>query len=71
MTLIKTNYGDEEDEENSQKMRKRPKQFDARHILEKYSDFEFGSLQPNEIQLAICKSKGADGFYKCTTVIQF
>lgn len=48
------------------------KGFDARNILDKYADYEFGQQLITEIHLAIMKSSDTNnGFYKCTTSIQF
>lgn len=74
MTLINANSRNDGDDtvDDGPKLQKfRSKNFDARHILEKYADYEFGSQQFNEIHLAIMQSKDADGFYKCTASIQF
>lgn len=60
-----------DDDDDSKSQQFRAKKFDARHILEKYADYEFGSQQFNEIHLAIMQSKDVDGFYKCTACIQF
>lgn len=46
------------------------KSFDARNILDKYADYEFGQQTLTEVHLAIMKSKEKNGFYKCTTSIQ-
>lgn len=62
-TLITTKYA--EDDANKRKLR-----FDARKILEQFSDYEFGSFEMNDIHLAICKSKDEDGYYKLTTNIK-
>lgn len=72
MTLINTDNlkNDDDDETNNSKFRA-SKKFDARHILENYSRYEFGSQRIDEIHLAIMKSKDADGFYKCSASIQF
>ena len=49
----------------------RKKSFDARHMLDKYADYEFGSQLLTEIHLAIMKTHDIkNGFYKCTTSIQ-
>lgn len=50
----------------------RAKGFDARNMLEKYAGYEFGQQTVTEIHLAIMKSSDTNnGFYKCTTSIQF
>lgn len=77
MTIINSNTRNNDDDvdvdvDDGQKLQNfRSKNFDARHILEKYADYEFGSQQFNEIHLAIMQSKDFDGFYKCTASIQF
>lgn len=65
MTLAKTNNA----EQDRQKFRN--KTFDARNILEKYADYDFGSQTVHGIHLAVRRSKDEDGFYKTTTTIQF
>lgn len=47
------------------------KRFDARQILDKYGQYEFGSQELHEIHIAIMRSTDTDGFYKCTTSISF
>lgn len=55
---------------NNNRHKIRPKNFDARNILDKYADYEFGQQTLTEIHLAIMKSNDAkNGFYKCTTSI--
>ncbi|XP_055320538.1 activating signal cointegrator 1 complex subunit 1-like isoform X2 [Sitodiplosis mosellana] len=71
MTLINANNRNDYDDDESKSQKYQARNFDARHILEKYADYEFGSQQFNEIHLAIMQSKDADGFYKCTASIQF
>lgn len=72
MTVINATLAnnDEDDDTNDKKFRT-TKTFDARHILENYSQYEFGSQQIDEIQIAVMHSKDADGFYKCTSSVQF
>lgn len=72
MTLINAMHANknEDDEANNQKFKGR-KTFDARHILENYSQYDFGTQQVNEIHLAILRSTGDDGFYRCTSSVQF
>lgn len=71
MTLINANNANKDDDDESKKQKFNAKHFDARYIMEKYADYEFGSQQFNEIHLAIMQSKDADGFYKCTASIRF
>lgn len=77
MTLIKATKsskgedGDDDDDGNNRN-KIRSKNFDARHILDKYADYKFGEQLITEIQLAILKSNDTqNSFYKCTTSIQF
>lgn len=72
MTLINASQGnnDEDDDTKNKKIHTR-KTFDARHILENYSQYEFGLEHISEIFIAIMQSKADDGFYKCTSSIQF
>lgn len=68
MTLINAKHAKDDQDDESRKIKSK---FDARHILEKYAQCEFGSQEFTEISLAIRRSKDADGFYKCTANIQF
>ncbi|XP_055320542.1 activating signal cointegrator 1 complex subunit 1-like isoform X2 [Sitodiplosis mosellana] len=47
------------------------KSFDAKHILEQYADFVFGSQEVNHIHLVLMSQKDDDGFYKCIARIEF
>lgn len=71
MTLINANHANREEDGNTNVQRFKAKTFDARHIVEKYAQYEFGSQQLDEIYLGIMQSKADDGFYKCTASIQF
>lgn len=44
---------------------KKFKSFDATVILERFSNFDFGHQEVDQIYLAEIKLKGEDGFYKC------
>lgn len=70
MTLINvTNKTDDDDDASSGTA---IKGFDARHILDKYADYNFGEQSLVEIHLAIMKSNDTkNGFYKCSSSIQF
>lgn len=61
MTLLNVKY--------SKKLKN--KSFGANHIMEQYSNFEFGSQEVNQIYLAAMSQKDPDGFYKCIASIQF
>lgn len=65
--------GSRSTEANSNNRNKfRAKGFDARNILDKYADYVFGQQIITEMHLAIMKSSDTNnGFYKCTTSIQF
>ncbi|XP_031617297.1 activating signal cointegrator 1 complex subunit 1-like [Contarinia nasturtii] len=72
MTLINANLTNRDEDGNASAVQKfKAKTFDARHILEKYAQYEFGSQQFNDIYLSIMQTKDVDGFYKCTSTIQF
>lgn len=71
MTVINAKNDKSDDDDEAGNRRKPPKKFDARHILDRYADYEFGSQELNQIHIAVMKSKDADGFYKCTTSIEF
>lgn len=45
---------------------------DAREILTKYADYEFGIQEINEIFLALIRSKATpDGFYEIVSSVKF
>lgn len=71
MTLINASNSNDDGDDEPKTKNNFKKHFDARHILEKYGDFDFGTQQFNEIHLAIMQSKDVDGFYKCTASIKF
>lgn len=45
------------------------KSFDATHIFEYFTEFEFGNQEVNQVLLVEMKEKDADGFYKCIASI--
>ncbi|KAH8290392.1 hypothetical protein KR054_002511 [Drosophila jambulina] len=45
--------------------------FDAREILKRYGDFDFGSAQCQAVHLCVLKSRGEDDFYKITGSLNF
>lgn len=85
MTLINVTNGSTDDDDgdggsgsrskdasSNNRNKSRAKGFDAQNILDKYVDYEFGQQNITEMHLAIMKSSDANnGFYKCTTSIQF
>lgn len=44
--------------------------FDARKILEKYSNYEFGTMQLKEIHLSQRFTRSADGFFEATAILK-
>lgn len=71
MTLINFRNAKDDDDNVQSKSKPTNHNFDARSILEKFSDFEFGSFDVSEIHLAIIGTEDTDGFYKCTTHVTF
>lgn len=84
MTLINVTNGSTDDDDGdgggsssrttdaNNRNKSRANGFDAQNILDKYADYEFGQQNVTKIHLAIMKSSDANnGFYKCTTSIQF
>lgn len=72
MTLINVKHASKDDDDDVQTKFKRTNyEFDARNILENYSDYEFGSFDVSEIHMAIISTEDTDGFYKCTTHVTF
>ncbi|KAH8269615.1 hypothetical protein KR018_010514 [Drosophila ironensis] len=45
--------------------------FDAREILKRFGDYDFGSLKCQAIHLCVPKSTGEDNFYKITGSLKF
>lgn len=54
--------------EHSEEDKKR-KSFDARNILAKFGDFDFGTYRLAEVHLSLRYSSGPDGYYKCISKI--
>lgn len=70
MTLINTRYSLCDDD--GQRKESPRQTIDARQILERLGDFDFGTEQIDEIHLAIMKTEDpTNGFYKCSTSIRF
>lgn len=49
--------------------KRKPKSFDATHILEQFMEFNFGQQNVNQILLVDMKNTDVDGFYKCIASI--
>lgn len=47
------------------------KSFDAREILKRWGDFNFGTVQCNELLLCIRGSRNANSFYKISGSLKF
>lgn len=45
--------------------------FDATTILEKYTNYNFGGQEVNEILLSSMQAKDSDGFYKTIASVKF
>ncbi|XP_017012486.3 activating signal cointegrator 1 complex subunit 1 [Drosophila takahashii] len=45
--------------------------FDAREILKRFGDFDFGAAQCQAVHLCVLKSRGEDEFYKISGSLQF
>lgn len=45
--------------------------FDAREILKRFGDYDFGSAKCQALHLCVLKSRGEDGFYKITGSLEF
>lgn len=45
--------------------------FDARSIIEKYKDHNFGVCNFDSIHLSLMTSKGEDGYYKPLSILKF
>lgn len=70
VTLINTIFRKkDENEENRRAMPNARQTFDAREILRKYGNFNFGSQEVTEIHLSLRHSKACDGFYEATATI--
>ncbi|XP_016973669.1 activating signal cointegrator 1 complex subunit 1 [Drosophila rhopaloa] len=45
--------------------------FDAREILKRFGDFDFGSAECQDVHLCVLKSRGEDEFYKISGSLKF
>lgn len=61
MTLFKTSY----------ELNRNLRHIDAREILRKYADYEFGTQEINEIFLAVIGPESSDGFYEILRSAKF
>lgn len=59
VTLINTRFANGDETGND-------KTFDARAVLDKYVDYEFGSQIVSEIHLSMRYTTSTDGFYEAT-----
>lgn len=64
VTLINTRFSNGTEVENGGT-------FDARSVLEKYADYEFGSQNVSEIHLSMRYTTSTDGFYEATYRLKF
>lgn len=76
MTLINTKYSnkseaDGDDTATKHRQQKVKSYFDARTIIERYGNYDFGSQLIDEIHLCQIHSVACDGFYQTTTSIKF
>lgn len=71
-TLINTKYRKSSNQASPKKKSKWPKRqsFDARSIMEKYKDHNFGMCNFDSIHLSLISSKGEDGFYKPLSIVK-
>lgn len=71
LTLINVRNDKDPQDENGEKRRDgRRLHFDARHIIEEFGDFQFGSDEVKEIHLSVMGSEDSDGYYLATAVMQ-
>lgn len=61
MTLMNIKY--------AKRRNKKANSFDATHIFEQHTDFEFGCQEVSQIMLVDMKRMDEDGFYKCVTSV--
>lgn len=72
VTLINVRYGeDDENEDGATKKKGRRLHFDARSIMEEFSNFNFGEEEVKEIQLSVMHTEGSDGYYESTAHVVF
>ena len=60
MTVMKNRY-----------RKSKAKSFDAREILKRWGDFNFGTIQCNELALCALGTKSTDNFYKISGSLKF
>ncbi|EDW89594.1 activating signal cointegrator 1 complex subunit 1 isoform X1 [Drosophila yakuba] len=63
MTVMNNRYRNE--------AKKSGNSFDAREILKRFGDFDFGIAHSRAVHLCVLKSRGEDGFYKITGSLEF
>ncbi|XP_026487667.2 activating signal cointegrator 1 complex subunit 1 [Vanessa tameamea] len=72
VTLLNSKYRGRDkgmDEEAISKQSNKRETFDGSQILSKFSDYDFGTTELNNIHLSQRKSTGPDGYYQSTCVI--
>ncbi|XP_050361567.1 activating signal cointegrator 1 complex subunit 1 [Nymphalis io] len=71
VTLLNSKYRRQQeiDDEAISKQRKKQETFDGSQILSKFADYDFGTVELNNIYLSQRKSTGPDGYYQSTCVI--
>ncbi|XP_043070191.1 activating signal cointegrator 1 complex subunit 1-like [Drosophila grimshawi] len=66
MTLLNSRYTNKKPNKNESNS------FDAREILKRFGDYDFGKAQCNEVHMCVCKSYcEGDDFYKTTGSLKF
>ena len=71
LTLINTSFYKPERKGSNRRQSKRHPGIDATKIIEKYKDFNFGTVTLNEIQINQIGTVGEDGFYLSIGSLQF
>ena len=69
VTLMNTLFRQKRNEDSSKTDKIREK-FDARTIIKKYQDFEFGSQKLTEVHLSLRYSTACDGFFEATATLK-
>ncbi|CAH0725945.1 unnamed protein product, partial [Brenthis ino] len=70
VTLMNSKYKAEKKDLEEDSPRRRPREsFDASQILERFSDYDFGVTQLNDIHLSQRHCMGPDGYYQSTCII--
>ncbi|XP_046961793.1 activating signal cointegrator 1 complex subunit 1 [Vanessa cardui] len=72
VTLLNSKYKSRDkgmDEETVSNQINKRETFDGSQILSKFSDYDFGIVELNNIHLSLRKSMGPDGYYQSTCVI--